>query len=148
MVAAGGSRLSDLAQHLVPIGSVRRGEVGEGGEGAITPAAQGHLAIAQFATSRRELGELFALLGRRGSATTSTRAILLGSELLELGGDRAPSIVKLKHAIDRLGQPRVTPGERFPDRFGVASDQSDVENAAPPPGSLAAATTLQARTSP
>jgi hypothetical protein len=141
VILAGGPGLPDLAQHGVLVRRVGRGEVGKRGEDGVSLGAHRGLAIAQLATARRQLCEVLALLGRRGAATASACAILLGSQRLELGRKRAPLLVELEQTIDRVGQRRVAPAECLPDRVRIAADQPDVENVRPPPESSTGPTT-------
>jgi len=50
-------------------------------------------------------------------------------QLLELGADRPPALVKIEHAVDGARRLRSATRERGPDGVGVAADQPNVENA-------------------
>jgi hypothetical protein len=140
MVLARRARLPDLAEHRVLVGGVGRGEVGERGKEGVALGAYGRLAVAELAAAGGELGQLLALLRRRGAAATPARAVLLGAQLLELGRQCAPALVELEQPINRLGQRLIAPAEGPLDRIRIVADQPDVENEAPPLGSSAAPT--------
>ena len=73
--------------------------------------------------------QLLALLGAGRALQRLAGRVLLGAQLLELGGDCPPLLVELQDAVDRLhGRAGAAPGQRRPHGVRVAADQPDVEN--------------------
>ena len=131
MILAGGARVADLLEREVPFRRVVRREVRQPGELGVALGAQRVLTVAQLPATDRESREPLAFLGRRRPLAATTRPVLLGLELLELGSHSAPRLVDFEHALDAGSGVWAAPRERRADGVGVATDQLDVENARP-----------------
>jgi hypothetical protein len=134
MVLAGGAGFPDLVEHRVLRRGVLGGQIRQRGQLAVPFRVYRRLRIAQLATTGGHRRELLALLGRRRPLAALGGAVLLGAQLLELGRDRAPALIKLEHAVDGIGRRGAPPAQGGAHRVRFASDQLNVEH-----GSLAAA---------
>jgi hypothetical protein len=93
VIASRLGRVADLLQRGVLVGRVRRREVGKSAQLGVEVVADGRLLVTQVPSALGQVGELLALLRRWRALAPPAGLVLLGPQLLGLGGQLAPAAV-------------------------------------------------------